>query len=241
MIRFTTKEMRIITGIPAKNLGVYKLRGNLFKDGDGLWPYDNELNKSFIEQRGIPGAIANVLNAREEVKEKTIKKTPLPKKKLVQVKKNISPKKKVPSEKKTKHIVVKKKVGRPKKEIKEPEVKKEIPVKFVQPELSELSKVNLEQKKFAIKKAKTEYELKQIELQEKKGSLISLEKTVIITKTYSDKLKHEFLQSMENLIQDVCARHSIDSGKTGEYKLKVAEVINKSNDLAIDELLKRFK
>lgn len=234
MIKFTTTEMRLITGIPAKNLGVYKMRGNLYKDVDGLWPYENELNKAFIEQRGIPGKIASVLDARKIVKPGPIKKV-VKKKAVRKVKPKANPKPKI----KAKSKPVKKEV----KKIVKPRVQKkekEIESNKVQP-LSELSKVTLEQKSLAIEKAKAENEIKRIELEKLKGSLIDFQGTMNTVKEYTETFKKELLQNIQTHIQDICARHSIESGKAGEYKQRVIDIINKSNKTSVEQLENKLK
>ena len=72
------------------------------------------------------------------------------------------------------------------------------------------------------------------------GSLVSLEKTTLIVKSYAENLQRELLMNMQTFIQDICARHAIDPGKTGEYKLQAATLINRSNKISVEKLLKEF-
>ena len=71
--------------------------------------------------------------------------------------------------------------------------------------------------------------------------MIELEKTISITQAYSDKFKRGLHEDIKTFIQDICARHDIDTGKAGEYKLKIADIINDRSEKVTKELLKQFK
>lgn len=106
----------------------------------------------------------------------------------------------------------------------------------VDKEVGELTSLTLQKKRLEIEKLKKENQLKDEELKKTKGETIDLEKTVMVVSTYSDNLKREFSQNMQILIQDICARHGIDTGKSGEYKMKVNDLINISSTKSIGVL-----
>lgn len=107
--------------------------------------------------------------------------------------------------------------------------------------MTAMTQVEFAVKKLQANKLQKENELKDIEIQKKKGSLIELEKTILITKEYSDMLKRGLLEDIKLFVQDICARHDIPTGKAGEYKLKIADIINERNSKAIKGLMKKFK
>lgn len=228
MIAFTSSELRQITGIAAKNLYNYKKRGHLVQSDDKTYSFENEINKAFIDSYGKKTILNDIIEAQKT------KSDPKPKTKKKEVKKPTV-------KKKTVKKVASKKQVKEKKETKIKAKPKPDPKPVPQPqELSPLAKITLEQKRLGIRKVKTEMELKELELKKLNGSLIDLDKTIDIIKGYSENFNRELLQTIRTFVQDICARHSIDSGKSGEYKLKVADLINKSNDSAIQNLLKTF-
>lgn len=99
----------------------------------------------------------------------------------------------------------------------------------------ELEKVQLTNRKIRL-----DVELKEEELKKNRGETIDLKESLIVFKTYSGDMKKEFVQSMQILIQDICARHEIEPGKAGEYKLKVLDLINESSKKSINQLLDQF-
>ena len=107
-------------------------------------------------------------------------------------------------------------------------------------ELLNFNAIETEQKQLQLEKLKKEIEEKEIKINHLNGSLISLDKTIVIVKSYSENMQRELLQNMRTFITDICVRHSIDPGKTGEYKLHATNLINKSNKLSIEKLLKQF-
>ena len=142
-VRLTTTELRLITGIPAKNLNTYKLRGKIYRDSQGMWPLNNDINRSFIELKAIPGQLEKII-AQQGQKEKKQSK---PKKKPA---KNVKPKKK--PVKRLKKVASKKILKRTQKEPNkkkpvqakgEPKPKEEIKIPEAPVELSELAKVQL--------------------------------------------------------------------------------------------------
>lgn len=96
-------------------------------------------------------------------------------------------------------------------------------------------------KKLQAQKIQKDIALKDLEIKKKNNELFELDKFISIAKSYSETLKRELHERMKLLIQDICARHDIETGKTGEYKLKVTDIINDSSDSAIDKLMKGLK
>lgn len=111
---------------------------------------------------------------------------------------------------------------------------KEIPINNHQLVIQEKARLELELKR-------KELESKDLELSKKRGELINLEQTVNLVSTYSDTLKRQLDQNIKTFIQDICARHGIDSSKAGEYKMKVAHIINKSSKDSISKLMRDLK
>ena len=109
------------------------------------------------------------------------------------------------------------------------------------PSFSSMDLINIELKKVNIQKTKKDIELKELEYKQLKGSLIELEQTINLVTHYSDNLKRNLQQNVQTFIQDICARHNIEPGKAGEYKLNVTSLINKANQSSIDILLNHFK
>ena len=56
MIKLSVTELRIITGVKAKNIYNYKKREQLIQGDDKLYDYDNQINRLLIETHGTPGA-----------------------------------------------------------------------------------------------------------------------------------------------------------------------------------------
>lgn len=99
--------------------------------------------------------------------------------------------------------------------------------------IEEKARIELENKR-------KDLELKELELSKKRNELINLEDACALVSSYSDTLKRELDQNIKTLIQDICARHGISASKSGEYKLKVANLINKSSKKSIELLLKNL-
>lgn len=99
--------------------------------------------------------------------------------------------------------------------------------------IEEKSRIELENKR-------KDLEIKELELSKKRNELINLEQTITLVSNYSESMKRELDQNIKTLIQDICARHGISPSKAGEYKLKVAKLINKSNKSSIELLLKKL-
>jgi len=212
MITFTASEMRVITGIQAKNLYNYWKRGHIEKDENKLYPF-SKINKQFLAEYGKATELEKVL---QEKKKKPAQKNSVTKKKPVA--------KKATSKKTTKAKPAPKKQPRKKEE-----------------ELSPLQNVNVIQKELAIEKARVDLQLKKKELSKQSGDLIELSTTIDSIKRYSGDFNRDLLQNIRTFVQDICARHGIESGKMGEYKMKVADIINDSNNKAVDNLLKNFE
>jgi len=119
-------------------------------------------------------------------------------------------------------------------------VKKQISKKEEPEKISIRTQLEIEQKRLSIDRTKRENNIKEIELKRLRGELINLEKTIAVVSSYSDNLKRDLLQNIQTHIQDICARHNIDKGKTGEYKSKVSKIINQSSKLSIEILIKQF-
>lgn len=98
----------------------------------------------------------------------------------------------------------------------------------------------LEKIQLTNRKTRLEVEIKEEELKKKRGEVIDLNETLTIVKSYSDSMKKEFAQTIQILIQDICARHEIEPGKAGDYKLKVNDLINESSKKTIHQLLDQF-
>ena len=243
MAELTSSELRIVTGIAAKNLFNYRSRGHIVQNIFKKYDLSNETNKAFIEQYGIPGQLELVIEKQNVKPLPKIINPKIEKVKVEKLKKIVKPKKKIkdptPKQKEPKKLIPK---PEPKPKLKKETKPKPEKVKTVhiENELSELTKVNLRQKEISIKKSEAEMKLKELELLQKQNSLIELERVVNISKAYADNLSRGLLQTIKTFVQDICARHNIESGKTGEYKMKVADLINKSNEKAIQELLKEF-
>lgn len=251
MAELTSSELRQVTGIAAKNLYNYRVRGHIVQNGFKKYDLTNESNKAFIEQYGIPGKLELIIENQKEKakpkqpKPKAIKPKPKTEKKIIEVPKVARPKKETkpkPEIKKTKTREPKKRIVKTKPVVKEKKEAKAKPEKIIKndPELSQLTKVNLRLKEITIRKSENEMKLKELELLHKQNSLIELEKVINISKAYSDNFTRGLLQTIKTFIQDICARHNIETGKTGEYKLKIADIINKENEKAVKALLKEF-
>lgn len=109
------------------------------------------------------------------------------------------------------------------------------------PEQSERSKILDRKTALEVQIKQMDLQQRELAIQKQRGELINLEQTVNIVKSYSDNLKKNMEQNIKTFIQDICARHGIESSKMGEYTMKVANIINKSNKSAIEQLLKQFE
>lgn len=98
---------------------------------------------------------------------------------------------------------------------------------------SSMMQVEYAIKKLNAQKLQRDILIKDEELKRKKGDVIDLESTLSIVSTYSEALKKEFSLQIQTHIQDICARHGIEPEKSGEYKLKVIEIINESSKKSI--------
>ena len=98
---------------------------------------------------------------------------------------------------------------------------------------TELDRLN---KKLTNEKLLKDIAIKNEDLKKKRGEVIESEVAITIATSYADNLKRDYVQHVQTLIQDICARHGISSQKAGDYKIKVYEIINNANKSSISIL-----
>lgn len=95
-----------------------------------------------------------------------------------------------------------------------------------------------EKQRLELERLKKDIEIKEARIAKDKNEVIELDKTISIVRNYSTTLKKGIAESMQLLIQDICARYKINSGKMGEYKLQVIDLINKNSEKTTSEIFK---
>ncbi len=123
-------------------------------------------------------------------------------------------------------------IKKPKKESNQ----EEKPAKEKAVKSNAMTKLSLEKMKLEVEDKRKSLELKDEQLRKLRGETIDLNRTITLVKTFSDSMKREYSQLTQILIQDICARHGIDSGKAGEYKLKVNDLVNKATSKSVQVL-----
>lgn len=111
---------------------------------------------------------------------------------------------------------------------------------FQIPTSTDLLIVDYEKKLKEVQKLKKEIAIKDEDLKKKRKEVIDTESTIALVKAFSDSLKKELVSRIQTHIQDICTRYAIDPAKTAKYKTNVVEIVNKSNDISRDMLLKHF-
>lgn len=109
------------------------------------------------------------------------------------------------------------------------------------PTHQDLIAVDYQKKLKEVEKLKKDIAIKEEDLKKKRNEVVDLEHTLAVVKAYSDSMKKDVTQQMQMLIQDICARYGVDSGKAGRHKLKVIEIVNQCSKKSISLLLEQFK
>jgi hypothetical protein len=119
--------------------------------------------------------------------------------------------------------------------------KKSHHVELKDPEVEKYASISREKSRVELEIKKRDLEVKELELAKKRGDLVDLEKTGSLISEYVSSTNNKLCEALKIMIQDICARHSIEPGKAGEYKIKVTELINKINSESVDEVFRKIK
>jgi len=121
----------------------------------------------------------------------------------------------------------------------EPNTKKESTK--VTTQTNPLIEIEYQQKQLNFEIKQKELEMKTLDLKKKQGDLIGTAKAVEIASTYSSSLQKDIKSSIDTLIRDICTRHGLDFSYVSKYIKQTEALLNKSNDVAINKLIKQFE
>jgi hypothetical protein len=107
--------------------------------------------------------------------------------------------------------------------------------------LTESMQLDLEQKRYSVKKTKVELELKEIDKQKKLGALIPLDLVKPIMSTLTHSIITEVKNYMEEFLRDTAKIHNISNASIAESKGILVKGLNKAVDKAVDSSLKKVK
>jgi len=109
------------------------------------------------------------------------------------------------------------------------------------PSISSHQKVLEEKARLDLDLKRRDLELKEIELSKKRGELVDLEQTGVLISQYVGLTNKKLCSNIETFIQDICARHNIETSKAGKYKENIREIINKINEESVNDIFDKIK
>lgn len=212
---YTVKELSALTGIEEKTIHAYASpsRKGLIKTDDGKIDTSVRLNSEFIRKKSKRNNIDNIFTPSEI--QESVNEVP-----------EIQEKPKQPTQKESK------------------KQQRQVPVQtkldLDMPTDKDLTKIEYSIKVNTHLKLQKEIELKEIEIQKKKGELVEMGAITGFIQSYSERLKFRLENELQSLIRDITARHSIEAKKSSEYLVKITSIINVSNKNALDDLIEKF-
>ncbi len=227
MNEVTQKEFAKLTGILPNHIRTYEKRMKIEVIPNGNIDFDNELNKHFYEIRRSDGKgcdFKDIVSARKE-KVQVVDLKPKPESKPKPRKATKTAKKKEPVKKSTKSAA------------KTASTKADEKPKG----LSELTRLQLDEKKLKLISVQREIELKEMQISKLHGLLIPTDLVLDTIKIQAESMKIAYHDANEKIIVMLSQRKKMNSNEISEIKTELIDVINGTIKASVTESKKSIR